>query len=535
MADTPVSFTGSEVEFRVETTGEYTITADGASGGAGHGHAGGNGAEVTGAFTLNAGDVIEIIVGGEGAAGGAAGGGGGGTFVYDVTTGTLLEAAGGGGGAGFNNDGTVGLSGTSGGNGGGGGSGAGGTGGGGGIGANRGGDGGGGGGGFSSDGTKPAFASASGGAGSSFLNGGAGGGGGGGGSFASDLGATETAGAHSGAGSVIFSGPAELEPACFMRGTMILTPNGEVPVEKLAIGDLVTTLEGESRPIVWVGKGRSLVTPKNPGARPVIVRQNALADGIPSRDLYLTKAHSLYLDDVLIPVEFLINDHSVLWDDNSRVVEYYHLELPAHGVLIANGAASESYKDDDNRDTFLNADRPAGIAKSDWFAPVISRGPVVDAVWRRLFERSGKFMPTLTTNPDLHLLADGIRIDAQPGTSKFVLNRAPFELRLVSRSASPQSIGRSSDPRQLGVAVRSLRLDNAELSITLSFASRLLDEGFHPAEDTQKLRWTNGDAAIPTRALIAFEGAFEITLELAEAMEYPVDAYVDQSRQIAVA
>ena len=87
--------------FTVPTSGTYVITAVGATGGGlATGYTGGAGAEVEGTFTLTAGDVLEILVGGVGSGqAGGAGSGGGGSFVFDVTTDTLLEAAGGGGGA----------------------------------------------------------------------------------------------------------------------------------------------------------------------------------------------------------------------------------------------------------------------------------------------------------------------------------------------------------------------------------------------------------------------------------------------------
>jgi autotransporter-associated beta strand protein len=316
----------------------------------------------------------------------------------------------------------------------------------------------------------------------------------------------------------------EQDTPCYCRGTRILTTRGEIAVEDLAIGDEAVTASGAIKPIVWIGKGRSLVTPMNPGARPIIVRQNALSEGVPSRDLYLTKAHSLYLDGVLIPVEHLLNGHSILWDTAAQVVEFYHVELPSHDVLIADGAPAESYKEEGNQLGFLNADRPTDIARSDWYATVLSSGPIVAAAWRRLLDRSGFAPPALTDDPDLHVLADGIRIDAQShadGSYRFRLERAPFDLRIVSRGSVPRAIGRGHDIRRLGVAVRSLKLSGAELTAELPFDSPLLAVGFHNPEAERTMRWTNGNAAVPTRALIAFAGAFELTVHVVATLPYP--------------
>ena len=96
----------------------------------------------------------------------------------------------------------------------------------------------------------------------------------------------------------------------------IATPAREARVEELAVGDLVLTLRGEARRIVWIGVGRVLATRgRRNAATPVIVRKGALADNVPHRDLRVTKGHALYIDDVLIPVEFLVNHRSIIWDD----------------------------------------------------------------------------------------------------------------------------------------------------------------------------------------------------------------------------
>ena len=177
---------------------------------------------------------------------------------------------------------------------------------------------------------------------------------------------------------------------CFCAGTSIATPSGEVPVERLAVGDLVLTHSGEARPIVWIGVGRVLATRgRRNAATPVIVRKGALADNVPHRDLRVTKGHAFYLDGALIPVEFLVNHRSILWDDRAQEVALYHVELATHDVLLANGAPAESYRDDGNRWLFHNANSGWDLPAQPPCAPVLTGGPMVDAVWRRLLERAG--------------------------------------------------------------------------------------------------------------------------------------------------
>ena len=95
----PFNYSGGIVTYTIPTTGTYLITAFGASGGNSNSYLGGLGAELTGDFTLNAGDQLQILVGNVGHSTYDGGFGGGGSFVYDSTISELLEAAGGGGGA----------------------------------------------------------------------------------------------------------------------------------------------------------------------------------------------------------------------------------------------------------------------------------------------------------------------------------------------------------------------------------------------------------------------------------------------------
>src|SRR5271165_4992035 len=231
---------------------------------------------------------------------------------------------------------------------------------------------------------------------------------------AGDLFGTTTQDGAGGQGTVFELTGTGFPVICYLAGTRIATPAGESAVEQLVVGDAVMTLQGAARRIVWIGIGRVLAARgRRSAATPVIVRKNALADNVPYRDLRVTKAHSLYIDGVLIPVEFPVNHRTILWDDNAQEVTIYHIELETHDVLLANGAPAESYRDDGNRWLFQNANSGWSLPPQEPCAPVLTGGPVVDAVWQRLLERAGprKRRP-LTKDADFHVLADGRRIDA---------------------------------------------------------------------------------------------------------------------------
>ena len=96
------SFTYSGVlqSWIAPVTGTYRITVVGAQGGEGPGccgYVGGLGAEMAGTFSLTAGSVLEIAVGGQGQSSVGNGGGGGGTFVVGALNNPLIVAGGGGG------------------------------------------------------------------------------------------------------------------------------------------------------------------------------------------------------------------------------------------------------------------------------------------------------------------------------------------------------------------------------------------------------------------------------------------------------
>ncbi|RPE67243.1 Hint domain-containing protein [Pacificibacter maritimus] len=137
---------------------------------------------------------------------------------------------------------------------------------------------------------------------------------------------------------------------CFVLGTAILTPLGEVPIEKLGVGDQVMTMDHGPRPIRWIGRRKVQVCNK---LAPVRIKVGALGNGLPHTDLLVSQQHRMLLrsrivrrmldvDETLVPAKSLVDLPGICIDRFDREVTYLHLLLDAHEVLFANGAPSES-------------------------------------------------------------------------------------------------------------------------------------------------------------------------------------------------
>ena len=188
---------------------------------------------------------------------------------------------------------------------------------------------------------------------------------------------------------------------CYCRGTLILTDRGEIAVEDLHIGDRLVTLSGAARPIRWIGR-RSYAGRFAAGNRdvlPILFRRDALADGAPRRDLFVSPLHAMLLDGVLIPASALVNGTSIVQLEAVEQVEYFHLELDTHDVILAEGAASETFVDDDSRGMFHNAAEyrllypDASRTPARFCAPRVEDGAALEVVRQRLAARA---QPPLT-------------------------------------------------------------------------------------------------------------------------------------------
>ena len=64
---------------------------------------------------------------------------------------------------------------------------------------------------------------------------------------------------------------------------------------------------------------------------------------------------------VLVEAKDLVNDVSIVQAEQVDDVEYFHIELDTHDVILAEGALSETFVDDDSRAMFHNAHEYAAL------------------------------------------------------------------------------------------------------------------------------------------------------------------------------
>ena len=194
---------------------------------------------------------------------------------------------------------------------------------------------------------------------------------------------------------------------CFVKCTRIRTPFGDVPIESLQSGDHILTLDAGPQPIIWIGRRRlgkkKLATSPsllpievsidpNGSNEPVTVSpQHGVLVNINGVQKLARAKHLAALDG---PIAEVRND--------TYEVEYYHLLLPAHQILFANGNPCESfYPGEQGIQMLTNNDRETVfklLPALNAHPVFIAYGPTVRPLAKkkellRSFSAKGEFQP----------------------------------------------------------------------------------------------------------------------------------------------
>lgn len=312
---------------------------------------------------------------------------------------------------------------------------------------------------------------------------------------------------------------------CFLAGSMIRTSQGEVSVENLQVGDEVVTFDWKkdqyvSRSVAWVGKASATVRshlPDDEAGWPVRILKDAIAEGVPYKDMLVTSEHCLFFEGNFVPARMLVNGVSVFYDKSFTSYEYYHVETEQHSVIIADGMLTESYLDTGNRSSFRVEGKVVRLFgrnaswEDDAAAPLCVDRDFVEPLFRKIELRGNRVhaghIPTetveLTPYPDVHLVtATGGRIRPIRTNGQHYSFMLPFgteSVRIVSRTCRPSDVIGPfvDDRRSLGVAVADIRLilgkHQHDISVHLQAEK---PEGWYETESTE-CAWTNGNAVLP--------------------------------------
>lgn len=336
---------------------------------------------------------------------------------------------------------------------------------------------------------------------------------------------------------------------CFLTGTHLLTPEGEVTVENLKAGDQVVTLENGqqvSKVVVWAGNMEVNVNHyENKGPLyPVRIKAHAFGLNQPCRDLLVTPEHTIYVDGGLIPARMLVNGRSIIVDTTIDKFTVYHIETEKHSILFSENLTTESYLNTDNRHMFKgdvanlnltfdeNADHQSW--ENDAAAPLTVARHQVEPIWQRLDRRAAQqgyapvSKPELTRDANLCLITQkGEKlqpVDVKGNTYSFYVPANVCVVAMHSKAALPSEVVGPflDDRRMLGVLV-------AKISV---FGERAFDvlpadmtglSGWHSAELNRTDRWTKGLATLPEVVSEVSSKVKLIKIELTATSEYFVD------------
>ena len=270
--------------------------------------------------------------------------------------------------------------------------------------------------------------------------------------------------------------------------------------------------------MTWTGQAHCNVRPHLPddhAGYPVRILKDAIADGVPFKDMLITAEHCLFFDGKFVPARMLVNGRSIFFDKSITSYDYYHIETEEHSVIMADGMLTESYLDTGNRRTFSQKGKVLSIGRSrnltwdDAAVPLTVSRETVEPLFRRIEARADKTgiaihteAHPLTNESDLHLTTEtGAIIRPARQNKDRVMFMIPSDIqsvRIVSNTSRPcDVIGPFVDDRRnLGVLVGEITMFESNRTHTLTAHLHETDlSGWNNVEEGT-MRWTAGNALI---------------------------------------
>ncbi|MCX7561466.1 Hint domain-containing protein [Sulfitobacter sp. F26204] len=156
-----------------------------------------------------------------------------------------------------------------------------------------------------------------------------------------------------GAGSMTFSGASADESSftaentgvvCFTSGTAIRTPLGDVLIDDLRVGDLVSTMDNGPQRIAWIGQRHVTHAEllQNDRLHPVLIKKGVLGA---TRNLLVSRQHGMLLgqDHLGRAIHLAKTMPGIRVAKGKRQVTYVHLMFEKHQIIFAEGIPSESF------------------------------------------------------------------------------------------------------------------------------------------------------------------------------------------------
>ena len=160
---------------------------------------------------------------------------------------------------------------------------------------------------------------------------------------------------------------------CYRKGTRILTYNGYKKIEDLKPRDQIVTVskisninneiffiekengknnfKTEIKHIIGIGSFK--VEKTNENTAPICIKKGAVKENCPENDLYVSPEHIVLFPEKLDKAKNFINDSKTVYQDFLlRNIDYYHIELEQHCLIVAENMFAESFVTNGDKSMF---------------------------------------------------------------------------------------------------------------------------------------------------------------------------------------